>query len=108
MLSSGATTVITTFIAHAFVPGNTVLLLVPFVWGMYQANGLVVTILSVTFDTITVDLDSSSFNLFSTPGTSPDMAQVVPNGDVNQGFLSPGGVEPKQQTVPGGFQAILT
>lgn len=64
--------------------GMNVKLYVPRPYGMYQANGLVGTILDVTGDVFTLSLDSTLFDTFAVPvavGESP--ASLSPYGSKN-------------------------
>lgn len=103
----GQETIITTSVDHGFVVGNTVTFQIPKQWVIRQLNGLTGTVLAITQDTITVNIDSSEFDVFSTPiVTLPiviDPAQVLPVGDSNTGYLFVAGTEPPLQ-IPGTFR----
>jgi hypothetical protein len=103
---------VTTDVAHMFSVGNQVRFQIPSQYGMRQLNGLKGIVLDIPSTTeITVDVDTSNFNAFSVPSLAPfvviDPAQVIPVGDYNQGYLSPGGVQPFQKNPPGSFTVTL-
>ena len=52
---------------NIYISGMAIKLKIPDPYGMYQANGLVGTILTNTSPTMTVDIDSRSFDAFSIP-----------------------------------------
>ncbi len=66
---------------NTYQPRQVIKLMIPYVFGMFQANGLQVEIISVDDDEITVAVDSTNFDSF-----------VVPNGEIEQpASLSPAG-----------------
>ena len=107
-ISNAYPTVVTTSPNHAYVVGNTARLYIPQAYGMSQANLLSATILAVSSNTATMDLDTRGFDAFSVPSPAPAQpAQLVPVGDDNTGYKSPGAVPPEYQTVPGAFTPIV-
>lgn len=69
---------------NTYRAGMNVRLYVPRTYGMYQANGLVGTILSLSSNIFTLNLDSTLFDAFSIPvalGESP--ASLSPYGSRN-------------------------
>lgn len=69
---------------NTYQSGMNVKLYVPQTYGMYQANGLIGTILSLTGNAFTLNLDSSQFDAFSVPSSqvgSP--ASLSPFGSRN-------------------------
>ena len=52
---------------NTYQPGMNVKLYVPVTYGMYQANGLVGTILSLSGNNFSLGLDSTQFDAFSVP-----------------------------------------
>jgi hypothetical protein len=68
--------VITTTVDHGFTAGQLVRLVVPTGWGMTQANEQQVTITAVTHNTLTVNLDTSSFTAFAYPTSAVAAAGV--------------------------------
>jgi hypothetical protein len=105
--SSAQQSVVTTAVTHGFVVGNQVQFLVPQQWGMVQMNGLKGLVLSITSNTLTVNIDSSQFNPFITPSvTLPvviDTPQVIPIGGQNTGYVTPNILQPVLQ-IPGTFR----
>ena len=89
--SSGTSTVITMSVTHGMVVGQEVRLVVPTAWGMNALNGQlgVITAISTANNTITVNIDSSSYGAFSWPtsavaATGVSQALVVPVGEAAQ------------------------
>jgi len=80
--------VITLSVTHGYTVGQQVRIIVPSAFGMTQMNGLLATItaISTTNNTITTDIDSTSFTAFAFPtsaiaATGVTFAQVVPVGE---------------------------
>jgi hypothetical protein len=74
--------VVTTVNDHGYVAGMKVRFLIPIAFGMTQLNEINVQVTSVTSDTLTLDLDSSNFNIFSYPNPLPSAftnPSVIPN-----------------------------
>lgn len=70
--------------ANTYIPGMNVRLLVPRPYGMYQANGLVGTILNINGSDFTLSLDSSGFDPFVIPsGNVEQPASIAPFGSRN-------------------------
>lgn len=73
--------------SNAYLRGQLVRLTVPRGWGMYQANGLTVKILSVGVSTMIVDMDSTYFDAFiDGSATSTTPASLSPAGSRNLEF----------------------
>jgi len=53
--------------SNTYQPGMLIRLFVPRTYGMFQANGLTGTILSILDTVLTVDIDSSLFDIFAIP-----------------------------------------
>jgi hypothetical protein len=73
--------VVTTVDNHGYVAGMMVSFLVPPNFGMIQLNGVVVQVLSLTDNTLTLNLDSTNFSVFSYPSPLPSSytpASVIP------------------------------
>lgn len=106
-VTQGQTTVVTTSTDHGFIVGNTVTFSIPKQYGMRQLNGLKGYVLSTTSDTLTVNIDSSLFDAFSTPvitlPTVIDPAQVLPVGDGNSGYQVANVSNPSLQ-IPGTYR----
>lgn len=90
--SSGTSTVITLSVTHQFTVGQEVRLIVPTAWGTNELNGQlgIITAISTTNNTITVNIDSSGFSAFAWPtsavaaaGVSPALVVPVGEGAVN-------------------------
>ncbi len=66
-ITGGATTLVTTSIAHGYLVGQTVRFTLPAGWGMVELNGLSGTISAVSTanNTFTVKIDSSGFTAFT-------------------------------------------
>ena len=73
--------VVTTAFHHHYVAGMKVTFLIPTQFGMVQLNNQIVQVLSVTPYTLTLNLDSSNFSVFSYPSPLPSAytpASVIP------------------------------
>jgi len=73
--------------SNSYIPGQMVRLTVPRPWGMYQANGLTVKIMSINSTTMLLDLDSTNFDAFvdgSSSSVTP--ASLAPAGSRNLEF----------------------
>lgn len=86
--SSGTSTVITMSVTHQFTAGQLVRLVVPAAFGMSALNAqqATITAIDLTNNTITVNIDSSSYGAFSWPTSAVaaagvTFAQVVPVGE---------------------------
>jgi hypothetical protein len=115
--SSMANTVLTTSVNHNMVVGQEVAFVIPPQWGMFQLDSLyqdqinpqfTAYIISVTANTLTVNVNSSAFTAFAYPTSAQaavglNFPQVIPIGDQNSGGLAPGGVL-TSLTIPGAYQ----
>lgn len=63
--------VVTTVNNHGYVAGMMVRFLIPVQFGMSELNGINAQVLSITDDTLTVDVDSTNFSEFSYPSPLP-------------------------------------
>lgn len=87
-ISKAAQAVVTLSVTHGYKVGQEVRFIVPAEYGMIQMNGLVGTIEAINTtttsgNTITVDIDSTSFTTFAFPATAVNPfspAWVVPMG----------------------------
>ncbi len=73
--------------SNTYIPGQLVRLTVPRPWGMYQANGLTVKIISINRTTMLLDLDTTNFDQFldgSSSSVTP--ASLAPAGSRNLEF----------------------
>ena len=74
--------VVTTVGNHNYVAGMNVTFLIPAMFGMQQLNGLNAQVLSLTNNTLTINLNSLGFTPFAYPGTLPASytpPSVIPN-----------------------------
>ena len=74
--------VLTTTGDHGYSAGLIVRFLIPNMFGMQELNVLEGQILSVTNDTLSIDIDSTNFSLFSYPSPLPSAytnPSVIPN-----------------------------
>lgn len=69
---------------NTYVAGQLVRLAVPRTWGMYQANGLTGRILAIDASTMTLDIDSTNFDVFVDGSSGPETpASLAPAGSQN-------------------------
>src|SRR5580693_4961784 len=81
--------------SNTYIPGQTVRLTVPRTWGMYQANGLTASILSINATTMTVNIDSTQFDAFVDGSGGPETsASLAPAGSRNVEFNNQTGQVP--------------
>jgi len=74
--------VVTTVDNHGYVAGMMVAFLIPVQFGMVDLNKLNAQVLSITDDTLTINLDSTNFSVFSYPSPLPSAytpPSVIPN-----------------------------
>ena len=96
-ITQAAKAVVSLSVSHDFTVGEKVRLKVPKQYGMFEANGKLASVLSVTQYTVTLDLDTSGFSPFALPdsltysdGVSP--AQLLPAGAGPEDGANPPGV----------------
>lgn len=83
--------------ANTYIVGMAVRLVIPKSYGMFQANNLVGTILSINGSNFTIDLDSSLFDAFVIPsGNVEAPASISPSGSRNLQYNNQTGVVPFQ------------
>lgn len=88
-ITKATSAVITMSVAHDYTVGQLVRIIVPDAFGMLEMDGLLGTITAISTgstNTITVNIDSSSFTTFAFPtsataGAGVTFAQVVPVGE---------------------------
>ena len=85
-ISKAASAVVELTVTHSYEVGQAVRFVVPAAYGMVQMNGLSgnITAVNTTTNTITVDIDSTSFTTFAFPATAAvpfSPAMVVPYGE---------------------------
>lgn len=74
--------VVTTTEDHGYPAGLKVRFLIPRMFGMQELNELEGQVLSVTDDTLTINIDSTNFSLFSSPSPLPSaysQPSIIPN-----------------------------
>lgn len=69
--------------ANTYIPGMLVRLLIPYDYGMFQANGLTGQIIEVDDDEITLNIDSTNFDTFTVPEDGEQPASLSPSGSRN-------------------------
>lgn len=82
---------VTTTFNHLYIDGIVLRLIVPPGYGMVEANGLFGVILVQSPTTFTIDIETTYFNPFTIPVTSPydlQYAQCVPFGEINSTLLA--------------------
>lgn len=82
--------VLTTTQDHGYVAGMMVTFLIPIQFGMVELNGLNVQVISLTSDTLTINLDAKGFTPFAYPSPLPSaytLPSVIPNS--SGPYLSP-------------------
>ncbi len=73
--------------SNTYIAGQLVRLTIPRTWGMYQANGLIGKILSISSTTMALDIDSTYFDAFVDGSSSSEApASLAPAGSRNLTF----------------------
>jgi hypothetical protein len=95
-VTKGTTTVIRLNVQHTYTIGDVVTFRVPSAYGMTELDSVRAEVLAVNTalgtNTITVDVDSSSFTTFAFPSSTnfqTSFAQVIPVGEVAQDVDNP-------------------
>lgn len=107
-ISQATQAVVTTSVNHGYVAGQSVRLSIPTVFGMTQANNLLVNIVSVTASTFTIALDTTAFSAFVYPGPTAvpfTNAICVPVGEETDAFSNPNLLD--DATVNTGYIGVL-
>ncbi len=81
-ISNSFPMVLTTTVDHKYIAGLKVRFMIPKMFGMEELNALDGQIISVTSDTLTINLDSTNFSVFSYPNSLPSAYTgpvVIPN-----------------------------
>jgi hypothetical protein len=86
-ITQAAQAVITTSINHGYVAGQEVLLTVPADFGMVQADGKIAEIVSVTANTMTIDLNTTGFTAFAFPASGAPLGVPSVTNYATQGSL---------------------
>jgi len=63
--------VVTTTFPHHYVAGMMVTFLIPIMFGMQELNTITAQVTGITSTTLTINLDSTNFSIFSYPITLP-------------------------------------
>jgi len=100
----GQTTIVTTSIAHDYVIGQQVRLIIPAVFGCYQLNETFGYVLSIpTTTSVEINIDSSrNVNQF-VAATSTQEPAILAIGDVNTGVVNTQGRVNQMIYIPGSF-----
>jgi len=78
--------------ANTYIAGMAIKLFVPISYKMFQANGLVGNILSINGNDFTLDINSSTFDVFQIPtGLSVNPASISPAGSRNYQYTNNSG-----------------
>lgn len=106
-ISLGTTTIVTTSVAHNYVIGQEVRLLIPANCGSFQLNNLSGFVLSIPSTTqVEVNINSSmNVNSFVV-GTGICSPQIIAIGDVNAGQINSNGLSSTLSYIPGSFLNI--
>lgn len=85
-INNGNPTAITTSFDHNYVSGEIVRIVIPSIFGISQINGQTGTITVTGSTTFTINIDSTTFDLFSAPSPLPSAytcPQVIPIGEIS-------------------------
>jgi hypothetical protein len=82
-ITNGNPATVTTSFAHGYSTGLIVRLILPSGYGMEQADQLFSDITIVDTLNFTIDLDTTLFQPFVTPGSVTQYPQAVPIGEIN-------------------------
>lgn len=82
--------------SNTYIANQLVKLVIPYGYGMQQANGLVVKILNVDGLNIYLDIDSRKFDTFSEPASGQKPATMAPAGSKNLEYDNNTGTVPFQ------------
>lgn len=109
-IDEGFNTVVTTNVAHNYVIGQEVRLLISEFWGAYQLNnrkGYVISIPSSTQVTLTINsIGINPFGLKDPSPQYPQEPQIIAIGDINTGPINAYGPNHTFPTIPGAFRDI--
>lgn len=72
--------------ANTYITGQLVRLTIPFNYGMQQANGQTGQVVTVSGNNITLDIDSTKYDVFSVPSGGEQPASLAPSGSRNLPF----------------------
>ena len=105
-ISLGITTTLTTTLDMDFIIGQEVRLVIPPLFGTRQLNGQTGFVISIpSSNQVVINTSSIGFDAFKTYpiGSQP---QILPIGDINNGFIKPNGQGKIFPTIPGAFKNI--
>jgi hypothetical protein len=114
-VSTGTSTVVTMSVTHGYQVGQAVRFIVPAAFGMVELDGLIGNITAIdttttTGNSITVDIDSSSFTTFAFPASTAvpvSFAEVVPVGENTAVALNAGADILSDATVNTAYLGII-
>jgi len=73
--------------SNSYISGQLVRLNIPYSYGMFQANGLTGKIITVNGSDLSLDINSTQFDLFVVPGSTEEApASLAPSGSRNLQF----------------------
>lgn len=105
-ISRGQQTTVTTSVAHNFVVGQLVKLLIPASFGTVQLNGKSGYVLSLPSTTqVLLDIFSTNADAFIS-SSAATKAQIVATGDINSGAINAAGPNTVSTSAPGVFLNI--
>lgn len=102
-ITLGLITIVTTILDNNFVIGQQIRLFIPFSFGSRELNGKTAFIIDIPApNQVALNISSQGVNPFVTNpnGTQP---QIIPIGDINNGFTDNNGQDPTPPTIPGAF-----
>ncbi len=105
-ITLGPTTTITTTVAHDYVIGQLIRILIPVQYGSVQLNESEGFVLSIpAANQVVIDIDSSrNVNTFiGSPTYGPTLPQICAIGDVNTGQINANGPAHLTTFIPGSF-----
>lgn len=106
-VSLGQTTTITTSVAHNYVIGQTIRLIIPPSFGCRQLNESQGNVLSIPSTTqVVVSIDSSKNVDPYIASSASTVAQILAIGDVNSGQTNTNGINSNFIFIPGSFTNI--
>jgi len=105
-ISLGLTTTVTTTLNMNYVIGQEVRLIIPPLFGTRQLNGKTGFVISIPSpNQVVINTSSIGFDAFKTYVTG-SQAQILPVGDINNGYIKPNGQGKIFPTIPGSFKNI--
>jgi hypothetical protein len=99
----GVTTSVTTTTDLNYSVGQEVRLNIPPSFGCYQLNGKTGFVLTVTSDTVILNIDSSHNVDAYVSSSSATPAQIIAIGDINTGNIGTNGLTNVPTNIPGAF-----